>query len=192
MKRTRKAYLLTAPVVAYQTQHVLMEALAGLRVVNWIHWTAHWQVSGPNFGSAHKMFEEFRYHTDKEIDTFAEKIIGMFGPDAVDIYDQQARMQAKLEVFKGQPDLYLKSLAAEQDWQIVAATVLKILEDVPAHTHGLEDFLQGSVNDHDSFIYKLQQTIRNEEGLPGIHKEPMDFKLVTASRKRLTNRGYIK
>lgn len=194
MKRTRKAYLLTTPVVAYQTQQVLMEALANLRVVNWIHWTAHWQVSGPAFNSSHRMFEGFRYHTDSEIDQLAEKIIGMFGPDAVDIFDQQTRMQAKLEMFKDVGCLYLKSLAAEQDWQIIAATVLKILEDVPAHTQGMEDFFQTSIGAHDSFIYQLQQTIRTDDGLPGIHKEPMDFKLVgkTASRKRLTNKGHIK
>lgn len=195
MKRTRKAYLLTAPVVAYQTRQVLMESLAALRSIYWIHWTAHWQVSGANFGSAHKMFEGFRYKVDQEIDTLAEKIVMMFGPSAVDLYDQTKRTQEKQEIFKGQECLYLRSLAAEQDWQVVAATVLKILEDVPSHTQGLEDFFQTSMNEHEAHIYQLQQTIRSEEGLPGIHKEPMDFSLVgdvvkKASRNRMTNRRF--
>tara|TARA_B100000963_G_scaffold317901_1_gene298624 strand:- start:372 stop:962 length:591 start_codon:yes stop_codon:yes gene_type:complete len=193
MKRTRKAYLLTTPVVAYQTRQVLMESLAALRSMYWIHWTAHWQVSGANFGSAHQMFADFKYKTEHEIDRLAEKIVMMFGPDAVDLYDQTERAHKKQEMFKGQECLYLRSLAVEQDWQIVAATVLKILEDVPSHTQGLEDFFQTSMNDHGSHIYQLQQTIRNVEGLPGIHKEPMDFSLVgevvkKASRNRMTNR----
>lgn len=202
MKRTRKAYLLTTPVVAYQTRQVLMESLAALRSLYWIHWTAHWQVSGANFGSAHQMFETFKEQTEEEIDTLAEKVVMMFGPDAVDLYDQTKRAQEKQEMFKGQECLYLRSLAAEQDWQVVAATVLKILEDVPSHTQGLEDFFQTSMNEHEAHIYQLQQTIRNVEGLPGIHKEPMDFSLVgdvekvvkvkKVSRNRMTNRGQTK
>ena len=150
----KQAYMPDSPQ-ALQTRLVLVEVLGMLRALYLLEQTAHWQAQGASAYADHQLFERLYTGVVGEVDTLAEKMVGYFGTGAVDVNSSMLAMSAWLVRWNTPADD--KVLRAERDVQEVLArsyTSIKALGGVPL---GLDDFLMGLANDHETAVYLLQQ-----------------------------------
>ena len=185
-RHEKRSYFISSPTNAHVIEQVLLQALASMQGGGWLHWTAHWASDGVASEQDHLLFGEMYKQMATNIDEMAEKIVGMFGSKSIDAYSLLAVSQEHIERFKSieslsetaQKKRLLRSLAVEEDFQITLRTVYDILENAKALSLGMDDFIMATANQHDVFIYKLQQRIAEESGRSGIEKPPYDFSLV--------------
>ena len=177
-RHQRRAYFISNPTQANITLRVLTHALAAMKGGSWLHWAAHWAVQGESSVADHELFERLYYRWVKDIDVLAEKIIGMFGSKSIDPYNVLAISQEHIERFKTIDCLHKRSLALEEDLQVTIRTVYDILKSSNSLSLGMDDFLMAMANEHETFIYLLQQRVADDSGRPGIEKAPYDFSLV--------------
>lgn len=63
----------------------LQNVLAHLRALQWVYWTTHWTVGGDSFYGDHLLLERLydNENIDKQIDGLGERMVALFGPEAV-------------------------------------------------------------------------------------------------------------
>lgn len=138
----------------------LQNLLAMLRATQIVHHTAHWQVKGPSFAGDHELFANLYTAIDKEFDTLAEKIVAKYGIEAVDSVDQLAKITTVVKRAKEtDKDLFRRSLAVEEGLQVVLEAVRDHLRKEDELSIGLDNFLQGIADSHESAVYKLTQRV---------------------------------
>ncbi len=136
----------------------LSRMIALLRAVQIIHHTAHWQTAGASFYGDHLLFERLYSSIGEEFDGLAEKAVAYGGPGCVDAA-AQVGMIAELVATIGGTDLVRKSLAAEQAVQDEIEECRAALEAAGELPLGLDNFLQGLADSHETAIYLLQQRL---------------------------------
>ena len=138
---------------------ILVALLAQLRAAHWSHWTSHWQTRGDPFYGDHQMFSKMYEGIEDEIDTLAEKLVGEFGPAAVDPV-AQAHLMANMLEAHASDDPVQRALSVEEGLQDTFKHVYSELKDTGALSLGMDDFIMGAANTHDSFLYLLRQRTR--------------------------------
>jgi len=134
---------------------VLQQLLARLRALFFIHWTAHWQASGPQEYGDHQLFSRLYTAIDAEIDGLAEKMVAGYGNDAVDL-NRGVLLMAKAIV--GAPGKGVeRSLAAEKAFQEWLKAAYEALEKADDLSLGMDNFLQGVADKHETHVYLLKQ-----------------------------------
>jgi len=129
-----------------------------LRAVQIVHHTAHWQTKGPSFAGDHELFAELYSAIDKEFDALAEKIVAKYGGQAVDSVDQLRRISTVVaRADESSNDLVQRSLNVEEGLQTVLESVRDYLRKEKELSMGMDNFLQGIADSHDTPIYKLKQ-----------------------------------
>jgi DNA-binding ferritin-like protein len=132
--------------------------LALLRAAHLLHWTAHWQSSGESFYGDHLLFERLYTGLTEEIDTLGEKIVAMTGPEGVNPGDQIGYMQEHVAKWLlTSDDLVTRALDIERTLQKVISDLLLALRKGGTLSQGMENFLQGVADTHETNIYLLQQ-----------------------------------
>lgn len=134
--------------------HDMVSLLALLRALQWNYQHAHWQTVGPEFYGNHLMFERLYNTLTEEIDTLAEKVVGHSGYDSIDLLQQMVAAHWWLQQWASISCHHKRSMWAEMMLQSRIAQAMDL--GLPA---GLEDFLQGVANAHDTHIYLLRQTL---------------------------------
>lgn len=177
-RHAKKAYYIGTPTQAHTVLSVLTTMLASMQGGRWLHWTHHWRVKGASSFADHELFEMLYNGWTVEIDDLAEKIVAMFGPNAIDPHGLLAKSQEHIDRFKDIDCLHKTSLAVEEDLQVTIRTIYDILKSLNALSLGMDDFLMSMANKHERFVYLLQQRIADDEGRAGIEKPPYDFSLV--------------
>ena len=120
----------------------LQELLALLRALHWLYYTAHWRSKGPALYSNHLLFERLYGGLPDQFDGLAEKLVGLYGPDAVDDADSIARASAWLKRWRG-ANLFARAIAGETALQAMIKQLL------PAVGPGMNNFLAGLADEHD-------------------------------------------
>jgi len=138
----------------------LVQLLAMLRAMHWAHWTAHWKMKGDPFYGDHLMFSKMYEGMVDEIDTMAEKIVGIFGPEAIFDIPLMADAQRFLTSHDSAPDLYAGALRMEQHLQAAIKTTYDALKESGEITLGLDDFLMSLASAHETNLYLLGQRMR--------------------------------
>ncbi len=177
-RHAKRSYLIGAPTHVHATQSVLAATLASMEAIRWVHWTGHWAVKGDASYGDHLLFERMYNAMTPEIDTLAEKCVGMFGPAAINPFSLMEKASAHIDRFKTLDCLHKRSLAAEEDLQITIRTAYDLLKGMRSLSLGMDDYFMSLANSHETFIYLLQQRIAADEGRAGIEKPPYDFSLV--------------
>lgn len=139
-------------------RETLCRLLALLRAVQWQHLACHWKAAGPDGYEDHLLFERLYGGIAGEVDGLAEKIVATLGGSHVDAVPQSQLMTHFLERWVAQGGLIQQALAAEQDLQ---TAVEEVLDEVDLSV-GLENFLQGVADAHETAIYLLTQRLRAE------------------------------
>jgi DNA-binding ferritin-like protein len=140
---------------------ILCVLLATLRAAHLIHWTGHWQVKGDTQYGDHLLLERVYTALADEIDTLAEKVVSTFGCEAVDPISQIDMISETSKVLADPcVDPLVRSLEVEEKLQKLLSSTFSELECMDYLTLGMNDFIMGMANSHDTFIYLLRQRLR--------------------------------
>lgn len=138
----------------------LQNLLAMLRAVQIVHHTAHWQAKGPSFVGDHALYAELYTAIDGEYDALAEKMVAKYGVDCVDATDQLRKMSTVVSrAVESDTDLPKRSLNCEVGLQSVLEAVRDHLKKEGELSIGMDNFLQGLADKHETAVYKLQQRV---------------------------------
>jgi len=124
-----------------------------LRALDWCHRAAHWQASGNTAFQEHLLFERLYGNTVEEIDAFAEKLVGAFGNEMVSPVDCVAGTAWFIRAAQKTGEPIPAALEAEERFLRHLSDVLES-EDM---TPGMENFIQGLADKHESHTYLLKQ-----------------------------------
>jgi DNA-binding ferritin-like protein len=138
----------------------LVQLLAMLRAMHWAHWTAHWKMQGNSFYGDHLLFQRMYEGMVEEIDTLAEKIVGIYGPDALFDIPMMADAQRFLTGHDDAADPYSGAKAMEEHLQAAIKTTYEALKESGEITLGLDDFLMAMASAHETNLYLLGQKLR--------------------------------
>lgn len=131
--------------------------LSTLQAVERLHHSAHLQAQGPEAYSDHLLFQRLYTDVQHEIDGLSEKMVATFGPGVVDADARAADAAELLARWEaGDGDALGRALAAEIELQVAIAGALA----ADGLSPGLENFLQGLADTHETAIYLLQQRLR--------------------------------
>lgn len=140
----------------------LSAVLAVLRGAAFVHQTHHWQTSGPSSYADHLLFERLYNDGQAYIDQVAERAVGLGGTRLVDPA-MQAHMVAQLvggvTSESGSGSLAVVSLQAESLVLSVVDEALEVLRSTGALRPGVDNLLQGVADQHETFVYLLQQRL---------------------------------
>ena len=132
-----------------------------------VHRAHHWTARGDSFYGDHLMFQRLYEGITSEIDSVAEKIVGLEGPDCVNLPLQAAQL-ARLSRDYGTAlqlptasDIAMRSLVVEQQVLACARYAAEALTESGALTRGVDNMLQGIEDAHETSIYLLGRRAAN-------------------------------
>lgn len=137
--------------------------LAALRGAHWAHLTSHWQVKGESYYGDHQLMERIYGSLTDEIDTLAEKIVSMFGPEGVEPVSQaqiMANTLLPMAEMHSQHDPIKRALLVEEALQLVFKKVYALLKNQGSLSLGMDDFIMSMANNHETNLYLLRQRTR--------------------------------
>jgi DNA-binding ferritin-like protein len=138
--------------------------LASLKAMALIHQHNHWTTNGENFYGEHLLFERLYDSTLKNVDTAAEKFMGLFGDECLS-YDIQTellnRIMVKYKNLEGSP--VEMSLAIEKDFVKFSKIAYNCFEEEDRLTLGLDDMIMSIAGQREESIYLLQQVLDGKE-----------------------------
>jgi len=139
-------------------QYALTKLLATLEALQRFYWTAHWTAKGiPQYGD-HLLFQRLYEGLAGEIDDLAEKIVAQQGEPAVDPVVRADLAALRLRTWQDLPgDVVGRALLVEADFQEAVESVLEAGDDEGWMTTGLQNFLEGLADKHETAQYLLGQ-----------------------------------
>lgn len=151
-----------------QSYAILGVLTAAARALEHVLQTCHWQARGDAFYGDHLMFERLYNDVTPEVDTIAEKAIGMGTSELVHPVMQLEMMTRFLTVYMGENstsfprtyDLLLVAYNAEKMFKGFVLLTLETLEKNGELTPGIENMLGGIADKHEEHVYLLSQALR--------------------------------
>ena len=143
--------------------------LSQLNALTKLHQFAHWKTQGTTFFGDHLLFERLYDETSDLIDSVAEKSIGLFGPDSIEmVQDTQAtsKLLAGWKELRTEHSLPSVALKAVKDVITDTADLQSGLEKDQKLTGGLSNLLEGIQDKLESHIYLLHQRTAAEPTNP--------------------------
>jgi DNA-binding ferritin-like protein len=144
----------------------LQGVLAQLHALRILYHTSHWLASGPNSYSDHLLYERL-YDGEPSIgdaiDLLAEKMVAMFGPQAVDPVQIYERVGPILSVAKGADkiqDLPPRYLQLERELLLSISRARAALESEEMLSLGMDDALASLSSEREQAVYLLTQRSR--------------------------------
>lgn len=141
----------------------LSVVLAHLKFLSEIHQNHHWTCMGDPFYGDHLLFSRLYDTVKGEVDTVAEKVIGLSCTANVDLRTLIGQV-FKLTTGYGMTvtipqssDLARRSLMAEMNFIKVIDNCIISLDNCGLLTNGVDNMLQGIADTHEGHIYLLKQ-----------------------------------
>jgi DNA-binding ferritin-like protein (oxidative damage protectant) len=135
--------------------------LATLKGLSLIHQHNHWTTKGADFYGDHLLFMRIYESVSENVDTAAEKFIGVFGDEPLK-YDFQNELLGKVlsrySKFEGSP--VQMSLAAEKDFLKFSKDAYNCFEKEGKMTLGLDDMIMSIASEREEAVYLLQQVLK--------------------------------
>lgn len=154
-RRVASAYIRQIEVTESILQmRQLLGCLSGLYL---LHWTTHWQTNGDPFYGDHLLFERLYSAMPEEIDDLAEKMVQMFGKEAVDAGEHFPVATRFLASWMPEPDPVGRALGAERELQRVLHETYDMAKASGSLSLGMDDYLMSVANAHETHLYLLQQ-----------------------------------
>lgn len=132
--------------------------IAFLRSMYLFYQNAHWQCSGPNFYSLHLLFERLYGDVAKSVDEAAEKAIGLYSKEIVDLAQAIQMMEKIIEKYPTSSGNFLElGIQFEKDFAKIATKIRTELNEGSELTLGLDDMIMSQINESENRIYLLKQ-----------------------------------
>lgn len=135
--------------------------IASLKAMAIIHQHNHWTTKGDDFYGDHLLFERLYDSVLENLDTAAEKFVGIFGAECLDYGLQTELLNKVLLTYKklvGSPAEL--SLGVEKDFIKFSQDAYKCFEDEGKMTLGLDDMIMAIAGKREEAVYLLQQTLK--------------------------------
>jgi DNA-binding ferritin-like protein len=146
-----------------KSSHVAALYIATLKAIANIHQHNHWTTRGSNFYSDHKLFERIYESALENMDSAAEKFIGVFDTKCLD-YDMQAdllhKILLKYKNLEGSP--VEMSLAIEKDFLKLSKDAYNCFDKEGKLTLGLDDMVMAIASQREESVYLLQQVLKGD------------------------------
>lgn len=145
--------------------------LVNLRYLQTMHQTHHWVARGDSFYGDHLLFERLYNDATEEVDSLAEKLVGLGTEKNVDLYMQMKQLGKLISSRYGQIaipnpfELLQFSLEGERDFVKMVLQVRDMLDSNGQLSYGLDNHLAGLADAHESHIYLLRQRCGNRDEL---------------------------
>lgn len=151
--------------------------VALLRTLYLVHQNHHWITKGKNFYGNHLLFERIYKTAQEDADLAAEKFIGLYGTETLDLHAQAQMIGRTLESFSS-GDPVQTSLEAEKKFLDFSEKFYTLLDREDKLTLGLDDMIMSISSNREGAVYLLKQTSEGED--------KMDSKM--AARKKFLQR----
>jgi DNA-binding ferritin-like protein len=147
---------------------IMATYVAFLRALSIIHQQNHWQCSGPTFFGNHLLFERLYNSSVELLDAAAEKAVGLFESEAIDMSNQMPVIQKLCEKYSYKnfeseftAEAFLKSsLEAEQDFIKFSKSIYDSLKESGNLSLGLDDLLMSTASKAEEAVYLLKQALK--------------------------------
>jgi len=135
--------------------------IALLKTMAIIHQHSHWTTKGSMFYGDHLLFARLYESAQENLDTAAEKFLGLFGDSVLD-YDLQNQLLnktlSKYSDLEGSPAQM--SMAIEKDFLKFSQEAFECFEREDTMTLGLDDMIMAIASQREESIYLLQQSLK--------------------------------
>lgn len=146
-----------------------------LKFLATVHQTGHWVTKGDPFYGDHQLFSRLYEKVTDEIDSAAEKAVGLGTSNNVDMVMQTKQVAQLVAVsnFGGSTipntsDVVRKSLAAETYFSSVLDILVDQMAESGTLTRGLDNMLAQIADDHEGHVYLLKQRCTNYSVVQGM------------------------
>lgn len=180
---TRTAKIQGTPEQIASLTDAMLEMLAVLRSMYWIHQNSHWQSAGSTFYGDHLLFQRLYEETADDVDGVAEKAVAFLGCELVDPAELFTRAKKWVDEWCASPNPVMRSMAAEKSFMHLAKEYYTLLKKLDIMTLGLDDEIMSLCNSHESHIYLLQQ--RLEQVKVASRTKKASGRIKTASSRRI-------
>lgn len=139
--------------------------LVHLKFLAMVHQNHHWTAKGDSFYGDHLLFDRLYQTVHEEIDSIAEKAIGMGSPNNVNLQlqtNQVMRLVKNYGMTQTIPqacELSKRSLSAELNFLCVCKCLVESMKEMGILTRGLDNLIAGIEDKHESHVYLLKQRI---------------------------------
>lgn len=140
--------------------------LAFLRATAIIHQSHHWQTLGSSFYADHLLFQRLYEANEVEVDSLAEKVVGLDSPALTNYFLQIKHMKAFMDAVSNseKPPMVI-SLQAEIVLIAAGEMIQKRLEEEGLLTVGVANLLGDILDRHEGHVYLLQQRLMLTEAV---------------------------
>lgn len=137
---------------------------------SWFH-AAHHVTRGTGFAGDHALLYSDIYQAfEDNLDGAIEKAIGLL--DDQGVADPGSILMGACDILHdykspvtcSSMEIAIHALKAEKDFVALTEKVFQGLESTGSLSLGLNDFLAATANQHETFVYKLQQRVKAEIG----------------------------
>ena len=174
LSETFEMSLVVAPNIDIVTDNMVSEwggvpyaqlsvMLAHLEFLSKIHRNHHWITKSDPFYGDHQLFQRLYEGVSEEIDTVAEKAVGLGMPTNVDLGLVTAQVHRLVQGYGATStiphgsDLARRSYHAEMTFLRVVSRLVEQLKDLGILTRGLDNMIAGIEDKHESSVYLLKQ-----------------------------------
>jgi DNA-binding ferritin-like protein len=154
-----------------------------LRSIYLQHQGAHWKTSGNDFYGNHLLFERIYKTAADNADAAAERFIGLFGTDTMNLHSQAQMIGKVLEKHSAGEPLN-SSLEIEKRFLDFSQKFYDVVKKEGKMSLGLDDLLMSIASDREAAVYLLKQALGNTKPES---KENMSIEK-TIARTRLLQR----
>jgi DNA-binding ferritin-like protein len=143
----------------------LSVALVHLKFLAAVHQNHHWITKGDPFYGDHLLFQRIYEATVEDVDTVAEKSIGLGSTACVDLVLVTSQLMKLVQGYGmtstiPQPtELAKRSYLAEMNFLKVMSHLAELLKECGTMTRGLDNMLQGIEDKHEGHVYLLKQRV---------------------------------
>ena len=131
--------------------------IATLKAISLIHQANHWLSKGNSFYGDHLLFERIYNSALEDLDSAAEKMVGLFGEDCLNCELQNKLLYEVLSKYQT-PDMKA-SLMVEEDFILFSQKAYDLFDYEGTLSLGLDDLLMATANSRETSIYLLQQAL---------------------------------
>lgn len=145
------------------SEKLLSWYLGTLRFIYLMYQNCHWQCKGLSFYQDHLLFQRLYEGVLEDIDATAEKIVGVFDSNLIDL-DSQIKilggLSEKAQIDNSMPITCFKSaIAMEERFQKLSMSLRKSLEEEDKLTLGMDDLLAAQANNSEGRMYLLKSSL---------------------------------
>ena len=135
---------------------ILNTYVAFCRALYMIHQHGHWKCKCPSFYGNHLMFQRIYEDAADRADGMAEKLIGLFDVDALDLKEQSSLICNFVNAYNTD-DHIDNSLQAEKKFIEIAEKAYNAIKDNKDMSLGLDDMIMAHTSAAETSVYLLKQ-----------------------------------